>query len=318
MKYFMLISLFVLTLFNNIKAQSPLTIREAFNFAVGDTFVYRDSLYQKNYATLNRTNFVGITITKKWAIVDTIFYQRKISTMTKEAYQSWNGSGISGAFYPRSPWDFTDTTILKTDTLAIPDLDSIVTYKIADCTYSGFKGWGFCSKGDSTFIIPNDFNQRWITQGFVGVGNIPSHQIVGEVYSSNAFYFQRYGYGLGTIIKIDYDYIFGQLYYNVRELLKYRKGNETWQKQLANDSAIQPLDIQLSPNPTNGFLSIKSNESFDHIRVVGISGFVFFEKQNILTKEEAVHLTNLPNGFYFIQTFKEGRLMNVGKCLVNH
>jgi hypothetical protein len=321
MKYFMLISLFVLTLFNNIKAQSPLTIREAFNFAVGDTFVYRDSIYiNTSYAKITN-NIVGITITAKWTDLNTLFYQRKVTTMVKEKYQSWTGH--PGSFYPPSSFVFTDTTTTKFDTLVVNNLDSIVTYKIPVCSNPSFQGWGPCLKGDSTFIIPNSFNQRLITQGFIGVGGERS-RIIGDVYSSNVFYFQRYGSGLGPVINEDFNYISGGYFYNTRELLQYTKGNETWQKTyLSNlnpskDFSSLALDIQLSPNPTNGFLSIKSNESFDHIRVMGISGFVFFEKPNIMTNEEAIHLNHIPNGFYFVQTFKEGRLMGVGKCLVNN
>ena len=74
--------------------------------------------------------------------------------------------------------------------------------------------------------------------------------------------------------------------------------------------------ISMSPNPTNGSIAIKSKTELQKIEVISITGKVLLsETPSNLT--HILHLENLSNGIYFVNVYKNDRIVNREKIVLS-
>jgi len=74
--------------------------------------------------------------------------------------------------------------------------------------------------------------------------------------------------------------------------------------------------ISLSPNPTNGLLTINSTAELQKIEVVSITGALLLSEipTNV---SHTVHLENFTNGIYFVNVYQDNRIVKREKIVLN-
>ena len=74
--------------------------------------------------------------------------------------------------------------------------------------------------------------------------------------------------------------------------------------------------ISISPNPTNGSLTINSKTELQKIEVVAITGQVLLSEVPT-SVSHTLHLDNFANGIYFVSLYQNDRVVNREKIILN-
>ncbi len=82
-------------------------------------------------------------------------------------------------------------------------------------------------------------------------------------------------------------------------------------QELLNDN-----NIFISPNPTNGILTINSKTEIQKIEIVSITGTVLLGEA-ATSNNHTLHLENYSNGIYFVNTYQNNRVVRREKVIVN-
>lgn len=102
------------------------------------------------------------------------------------------------------------------------------------------------------------------------------------------------------------------------QLIYYKKGSDTWGTPVILSSITTPSvfyeKIKVFPNPTNQLLNIETEGRFDKVQLVNAYGQIVL----IQTEKNALNVSHLPNGFYFLQIFEGQILRGVEKVIIKH
>jgi Secretion system C-terminal sorting domain len=286
-KIFFLIAFLIVT--NPFFAQNvaPLTIREAYNFSIGDTFQYVHS-----YRILNR-DLSGYIICK-----DTIFYSQSI--VSNKWYNPKRDTLfhiVNQGFYPP----------FKLDTAKFSNLDSVVFFKEkTSCKNMAGSAQGYPKSNENSYMKMDFKTTEFNCQGGL----------------DNTKYIFTEGLGNTAIIYSDDTNCNLEFWKRKSELIFFKRGNMTWGTPviLSSDKVIPLVSsrITLSPNPTSDILTLKSDEIFDKVNIINIQGKVVASEGDFKATEKNVSVAGLPNGIYFTQVFKDKILRGVNKFVVNH
>ena len=74
--------------------------------------------------------------------------------------------------------------------------------------------------------------------------------------------------------------------------------------------------ISISPNPTNGLLSINSKTELQKVEVVSITGQVLLSETSS-NVSHTLHLENFSNGIYFVNVYQYDRIVKREKMVLN-
>ena len=96
----------------------------------------------------------------------------------------------------------------------------------------------------------------------------------------------------------------------------------------AGTATVQPLssivslqelngsDGFISPNPTNGSLTINSKIALQKVEVIGLTGQILLSE--IPTKaSHTLHLDNFTNGIYFVNLYQNNRIVKRERVVLN-
>jgi hypothetical protein len=88
---------------------------------------------------------------------------------------------------------------------------------------------------------------------------------------------------------------------------------------LGSSVGLQELNenlISISPNPTNGSLTVNSKTELQKIEVVAITGQVLLIEVPI-NVSHTLHLDNFANGIYFVNVYQKDRIVKREKVVLN-
>ena len=267
--------------FKNVTAYKfckPLTMQEVYGFNEGYIFIYKNEYFNIPLRRLD-TLYTRKTVLKKQLNLPTSI----VYFMKKESINSSAINKIS----------------IEMDTFVVKDLDSLALYKVK--TNSAFVD--VIDKCETLRNSDRNVTGRELTSNrlqdycqysFVGRG-------IGEVRTFTCGIFYDYG----------------------TNLIYFKKGTEIWGTPIDFTSSIFTPSVfssktTLSPNPSNDFLTLKSDEIFDKIIIIDIQGKVVSVESDFKAAEKNISVTHLPNGIYFTQVFKDKILRGVNKFVVNH
>jgi Secretion system C-terminal sorting domain len=262
--------------------QPPLTVREVYDFAVGDTFQY----YLQGNCLYYTGRTVQIVILDKWysAKKDTVFYKQK--------YERY------GVEYPSNRPIYIDYE-RKELTISYTHLDSAINYNFSkvNCPITNTQS-RYCR--DSIYNAYNKRNTYFFKREIVAT--------VGSTF--------EYSQGLGRTLNksISEDPCGNQ----TEELIYFHKVNEIWGASkpiISSDNTPSVYNkIKLSPNPAKGIIYLETEIDFDKIQIIDLNGQVVLSEN----KTHQVSISDLSNGIYFMQIFKQKTLICVNKIIVNH
>jgi hypothetical protein len=82
-------------------------------------------------------------------------------------------------------------------------------------------------------------------------------------------------------------------------------------QELLNDN-----NIFISPNPTNGILTINSKTEIQKIEIVSITGAILISEVTT-SNNHTLHLESYSNGIYFVNVYQNNRIVKREKVIVN-
>jgi hypothetical protein len=263
--------------------QTLLTVREVYDFAVGDTFQYE----AKNNAMYLNSRTERIVILDKWysSQKDTVFYKQKYERYGVDYV--WDGHIVKD--YER-----------KEQIVYYTDLDSVINYNIprGNCPKINVR-LHYCL--DSIY---KSYNQR-ITYLF-------DNEIMLFAGSKKIF-----AEGLGMTVREhrSEDYPSN----SSTKLIYFHKGNEIWGEPkpiISSDNSPSVFydKIIISPNPAKDFVHLETNIDFDKIQIIDLNGTVVLREN----KTYQIALFDLSNGIYFLQVYDKFILKSVSKIVINH
>jgi hypothetical protein len=96
-------------------------------------------------------------------------------------------------------------------------------------------------------------------------------------------------------------------------------GTATVQALVASVGLYESLNnnmVSISPNPSNGLLTINSKTELQKIEVVSITGTVLLSE--FLTNiSHTLHLDNFDNGIYFVNVYQNNRIVKRERVVLN-
>jgi Secretion system C-terminal sorting domain len=105
---------------------------------------------------------------------------------------------------------------------------------------------------------------------------------------------------------------------NSEKLIYYKKGSDTWGTPVILSAITTPSvfyeKIKVFPNPTNQILNIENEGRFDRLQLVNAYGQIVLNQ----TEKSVLNVSQLPNGFYFLQVFEGQILRGIEKVIVRH
>jgi Secretion system C-terminal sorting domain len=256
-----------------------LTVREVYDFAVKDTFVYRINLVEKG-----RKNFIlHQSVLKKWYNTrqDSLFYQVKNEYLVS-----------------------ANNKIAQFDTLIYTFLDSSVlkyTYPDRRVTHPR------TSIQDSIYLNSENYNGRKTTSRVYnnpllgGIGRIFTKGL-GSVYAFKSI--EAVGTEDTTLLYFSKN---GEVWGKWYDL-----------SVAVTTPSVFLSKIHLSPNPVNDILTLKSDETFDKIHIINSQGVIVASESGFIAAEKTISLAHLPNGIYFTQVFKGKIRRGVTKFVLNN
>jgi Secretion system C-terminal sorting domain len=263
--------------------QTLLTVREVYDFAIGDTFQYE----VKNNALYLNGRTERIVIMDKWFSTrkDTVFYKQKYERYGVDYV--WSGHIVTD--YER-----------KEEIMKYTNLDSVINYNISRVN---------CPKINSrshycTDSIYKSYNQR---NTYLFDNEIMLFAGSKKVFSE--------GLGMTVREQRSEDYPSN----NSTKLIYFHKGNEVWGEPKPiitsdNTPSVFYDKITISPNPAKDIIYLETDIDFDKIQIINING------QAVLRENKTYHvpISDLPNGIYFLQIYDKSVLKSDSKIIVNH
>ena len=74
--------------------------------------------------------------------------------------------------------------------------------------------------------------------------------------------------------------------------------------------------INISPNPTNGLVTIKSKLALEKIEVVNMTGQLIIN-ESVHSNNHILHLDGLVNGVYFLNIYQDNHIVKREKVIVS-
>ena len=253
-----------LTCILQINAQTMMTIRNVYDFNVGDEF----------QTTLNS----GTPNAKRYKILtkylslnnDTVIYTRSFNNY------------FSSPNYSTTPPQMVYTYSTGVDTIHYTNLDTLISAQYKNNPNDS------CNSSKDTLYNSSQYCGILVYQNISASGTCFEAQTRTNVF----------GKGLGQVIA-DYNYPAGFTHTRTN-LFYYKKGSTvcgTPDSTLAsiNQIAEKNISVKIYPNPANNKITIDAND------VIDIKLFDVLGKQITSTKTNNVDVSNLTNGVYFIQ-----------------
>jgi hypothetical protein len=300
MKRLLFFIAFIFSLHINTQAQlMPSTVREVYDFAVGDTFQYRHYSFSSG-AGLDVTSYRFIIITGKSVSLnnDSIFYNYK--EVGKQTYYG-SMTGYTTGYYIYNNQLLTYTNL---DSFIIPDPINFNCALVCDTTFSA----PYCPQNmcyDSVY-----YSNYWYDSS-----KINRQERADFEYASDIMYVN----GLG-IVK---DYEASEGYQNDIELIYYHKANgELW--GIAHYFVIvgieekQTINASIFPNPATSQIEISLPA--DAVTKYQSLQFQLYEitgravQSQIITSEKTLFtITHLPQGIYYWRLVSASHTLQQGK-----
>ena len=231
------------TIVKELRKMKPLTVREVYDFNLGDIFIYEHKLYAPPLVGTLRTQYERRTILSKTMNTkgDSIIYTYNSERFFKDSLRKASE---------------------RIDTLIVTDLDSVAINKFKPNPSSGFKT--YASDTYLSFCIDRKLNTRhlfcdncdygmdfWVGQG---VGVTYMHVLSFSPTESRLIYFKKKTETWGTPI----DFPVG-----------------------INTPSVSTPKITLSPNPTSDILTIDTDIIFNKLRIINTNGQLVLEEKNV-------------------------------------
>lgn len=255
----------------DILSQELMTIREAFNFEIGDKFQHRISglLISGNYISPNADR---ISIINKYYSIgqDTLFYVEHHDSYNTQV--SWEGG-------PHLVYNFWT----RTDTIFYVDLDSSLLYfdqgfEFSQYSYQSAELCDSLIQGCSYYLGPGFENDKYIDE---------------------------YGKGLGHTFSKDSIYQYPSPWSTI-ELFYYKKGDlSCGSPDLTTVGIKEPLieleDFSIYPNPVEStiFLNNQTNQDEFQLSILSAIGESIM-KMHLRGKTNSIDINHLKSGLYLL------------------
>jgi len=295
MKQGLFIIAFIFSLHVNTRAQlMPSTVREVYDFAVGDTFEYSGG-YSFNYPINPRYDIHRFEIIEDKRVSlgnDTLYYTYRI----KEQRNPWGPPGIS----------YSETIELR----AYTNLDSFIidTPQNDTCYFSDLL---YCEQDDSVYIDTVKFIGRKINTTYSGV-------------RSWGYSFSEFCEGLGAVYfgEFSEDPWWPQGY---SDLIYYHKANgEQWGTPyyftIVGIEEKQTINASVYPNPANEHVEISipsvalSKHTSVQFQLFDIAGKAI-QTQTIVSEKTLFTTAHLPKGIYYWRMASANQTLQQGKLV---
>lgn len=304
------IFLMVLLCFGNLPAKSQdtlLTVREVFNFNVGDQFHF----YESNYETkgIRRRNEGGF----RWQIINKALINDSNSVQYRIAVNRYQVDYNS--YYDRdkdTEYEYSQDTVTRT----FHDLDSLITShkpfytleygRLADT----MKYWGIDTFFESIFC------------------DIPA--IESSIYQDPTpfdavSYRKKFGKGLGKVLYNKIGYESGQKYGLKKKMVYYDKVNQEPCGKSINrlsgldDKPSSEPEIRLYPNPVSNNLYLTFDRTANLIKTVklfNLNGEMVRQKK-MLGNQAKMDVSMLSEGLYLLKVKDPVKGIFTDKFLIN-
>ncbi len=292
-----IILVFLLFLITDIYCQDTLSVKDVFNFNIGDLFHYEedasDYIPGGFYSKVDR-----ITITDKYfsANMDTVFYRRAIEGYTENLVPTTPPSPY--------PYEWKYYFHSSSDTVFYTNLDSSIFYSL--------------SEGHFKYLQDYDWNNDDLIQS-------DSLVFKSEEYCKrtiNGYYFSEfsindrveYGDGLGvTTISTEVEEC--MCHVKSLKLIYFEKGTESCgTPDSRTNTGLNPVPdnelIMVSPNPASEFILIQISEDLNRptLQIYNSLGQIVFQK--VLEHSiERVNLHEIKSGLYYIHISNSSRII---------
>jgi len=283
--FFLLISL-------QISSQEILTIRQVFDFEVGDEFHYRNIINEELYSSFS-PNADRFTVINKYysSTSDTLFY-----TFSQDSYYT---KYIADSIPPKWPKVFFTDTIL----LAISSLDSSILFfdkiEYGDTIYHWIDfPWYFYDTIQET------------------TASLCNTEVTGFECATDNFepdvHLKKYGKGVGLVRYARILSPAPTFYYDYR-LFYYKKGDEICgTPDITSETNVVSFEsvVQIFPNPTDNFFVIKplnGLQSAFSFEMHDLQGKVVIYRNNNIG-ELFVDVSGLSRGYYLLKIVSENKV----------
>ncbi|MFT5725429.1 MAG: hypothetical protein ACI9JN_002554 [Bacteroidia bacterium] len=264
------------------QAQCSPTLREIYDFEVGDQFFYRQTRRTDDVRSYYSYNHEDYTIVGKYISNDTIRYELLNHENVLDTILI-----IDSINHPLNQCNGSRYHI-SSDCI-YPDTTKAFAHLSRDSTGRKFKMYGYYGVGQNAEKDSLGY-YRFDSDQFIGF-NFDCYSIYAEglgLFARGTFYFER-----------------GRNY----ELQKFIRGKDTLSITLSNPDLITDIEspiIQVYPNPVRNLCTIKSSVGIKSITILDAAG----RKQNIIYDSKDAHLlsirtSSLVIGVYSIQVETE-------------
>jgi Secretion system C-terminal sorting domain len=261
--------------------QTTLTIREAFDFAIGDTFQFA----VKNPRLYLNGRTEQIVVLDKWYSInkDTVFYK-----------QNYERYGVDYGVQIVKDYERKEQIVSYTH------LDSTVNYNISKIN---------CPKIESQFHYCRDSVYKAYGQHKTYLFNNEIMLFAGQKKILSQ------GLGMTLIENRSEDAPLN----NSKTLVYFHKGNEIWGEPkpiISSDETPSVFydKIRVMPNPAKDILNIETDIAVNKILITNLNGQVVLQESS----KSQINVSSLPNGIYFLQIYDNLILRSAIKIIVTH
>lgn len=232
-----------------IQAQCSPTLREIYDFEVGDQFFYRETYQQDDVGGPYYTYwYEDYKITDKISNGDTLQFIRLSNTNSIDTlfFIDSANHALNRCFY------ITDTTLPYCGSFWSLDHDFIRIYRTRDSTNRKYKLFG--TRSISEIFTPDS----------LGFYDFELSDFKGFSHECYSIYLE----GIGLLSQGTFTFESGRYY----ELQKFIRGTDTLSITLNNRTPLVPPSVTIYPNPTTNHCCVKSSNQIKNIVVSSISG----------------------------------------------
>jgi hypothetical protein len=295
-----ILSIVILCSFINSYCQDTLTVREVFDFEIGDAFHYWEHGYDYYDKYFDKI-LIRITITGKsfTANYDTLIYERAV-----EGYIHGLDLTLPGSEYP---YEYKYNFYSSSDEVRYTDLDSSILYYLKK-NHFNYLDENYWENFDTAFEVSDTL----IYQSDYLCGT----RINGYLFSTFSIYDKvEYGQGLGLTRMLSgaEECICTTM---DLELIFYKKGIDSC--GVADNRTNTGLNsnhlsetIEIYPNPAQDYIYIQiSSESLPVIIQINNSKGQTINHMYLNHSNERIDITSLEPGIYFVSFFSDKQTVN--------